>query len=279
MAQITLTAGSPPAFLSKNYVNRDSKNNSGLTVTSNDSIKDRLYDMTHASLYASAGSSDGNEQIITCIFYEGSSVASRPFDFIALLNNNYKNFIVEYKETEVSEWATVHASLDFTESDNSNTDLVISLASTITATSVRIRCNNTIDADEEKQLGVFIVALGTFQTANSMSKFIPKPTENVKALKMLDGTYDESAIYRDTASFTMYSWAVMWRFVGDSERNNFNVVRTGIDPFLFYPEPGEQVEEIYLSRMKRGTFKEPYSITNKGAGRNISFTAFEVGGA
>lgn len=279
MSQITLTSGSPPAILSKNYINRDSFNNSGITVSSNDAIKDRIYDMTPASLWASAGSSEGAEASVTVTFYEGANIKARSVDFIMLLGNNFKTFIVEYQAVEAGAWATFNASADFLLSDNAETNFVLSVSSSISMVAIRVRCTNTIGAVAEKQLGVFVAALGTFQTANSMSKFVPKTIENIKSLRMLDGTYEEIAIYRDAVSFTMREWSVMWRFVSDSERNNWHTVRTSADPFLWYPEPGEQVEEIYLSRIKRGSFKEPYSTTFKTAGRDISHTIVEVGGA
>ena len=123
MSQITLTSGANPAFLSKNYINRDAFKNGGITASTGDASKKRIFDMDAGSLWGSSNSSDGTEESIEIALMEGASGVSRSVDFFALFGMNFKNFIIEYKdENGANTWTTVAGS-DFTGSDNSATEI------------------------------------------------------------------------------------------------------------------------------------------------------------
>lgn len=169
--------------------------------------------------------------------------------------------------------------LDFTSSTNSAANVITSLAAPVTATHVKITATTTIVASEEKKVGLFICALGTFQATYGPTEYSPRFREMVKEVRLADGTIDSTHIYRSASSFSFYEADLAFRFVNSTNRDNFQTLRRLNESFLFYPFPGEEVDEIYLGRMKPESYKEPYSSEYLSAGRDISFTFEETGGA
>ncbi len=279
MAQITLTAGANPAFLSKNYVNRDSNVAGDLVVSSSDLLKHRLYDNDFTAIWASSGSDDTVTETITVGLYEGSLQTSRSIDFFALMAVNLKNFIIEYSADNGLAWTTVSgANYAVATADFAGTNLILSLSSPITANKLRVTMYRTQSANQEKQIGGFIAALGTFQTVMGMTLYDPTRNEMRKVVEMADGSKSYGSIYRSDNSFEFYSAKVGWRFVTTAYRTLLREVKNSVQPVLWYPEPGDAVQEIFLVMVKAGSFKDPYSTTYKGAGYDIELELDEVGG-
>lgn len=276
MAQITLTSGSTPAFLSKNYINRDCYNASALVVSSGDSIKRRLYDGDPSGAWNSVGSTDATTETITVGLYQGNLLATRSVDFIALLNVNLKAFVLEYSANDGASYTAVTGG---TQTVYAGTDFVLSLATPVSANKLRLTMTTTQVADAQKSIGQFVAALGTFQAAKGMTSYEATWEESETMVEMANKTKAYSHIYRSDNSFEMYGASVGFRFVASSERDSFRSVKNTADPFLFYPLPGDQVRGLYLCKMKQGSFKDPFSTEYIGAGYDINFDVEEVGGS
>lgn len=280
MPQLTLTAGAHPAFLSKNYVNRDSHKAGDLVVSTGDSVKNRLYQMDFTAQWTSAGSSDATTETITIGLYQGSSQISRTIDFLALYNINLKNFVLEYSNDNGITWTTV-TGFNYAQgtADYADDDLVVALAASITANKLRLTMTRTQTANAEKLVGGIVAALATMQSTNAMSKYEPNREENRRDVRMADGSISYGVQYRADNSFEFYDCKVGWRFVTAAELATFVSVKNTVEPVLWYPEPGDVVRGIYLARIRPKSFKYPYSSTYKGAGFDVDFDVEEVGGA
>lgn len=280
MAQITLTADSKPAFLSKNYLGRDSHNAGDLVVSSSDSLKNRLYDMDPTGQWQSSGSNDATSEIITAGLYEGEAQASRSIDFIALMNINLKNFLLEYSANNGSSYATI-TGFDYQigTADYASSNIITSLVSPISANKLKLTMYRTQTANQEKKIGLVVFALGTHQTTTHLSAYAPTRPNTTKEARMADGSISYMHVYRSDNSFELYRASVGWRFVSESDRTTFRSIKNSAAPFLWYPEPGDQVRDIFLCRIVPGSFNDPFATTYKGAGYDISMALEEIGGA
>jgi len=276
MAQITLTSGATPAFLSKNYINRDCYNASAVAVSSGDTIKRRLYDGDPTGPWNSVGSSDETTETITIGLYQGNLLATRSIDFIALLNINLKGFVLEYSANDGASYTaftggtqTVHASEDF----------IISLASPVSANKIRLTMTTTQTANAEKSIGQFVAALGTLQMAKGFTSYEAEWIEAEMASEMANRTKQYAYIYSADNSFEMYAASAGFRFVPAAERTSLRDIKNTAAPFLFYPFPGDQVRTLSLGKFRQGSFKDPFSTEYIGAGYDISFEFEGVGGS
>lgn len=276
MAQITLTSGATPAFLSKNYINRDCYNANGITVSSGDTLKKRLYDGDPSGAWNSLSSSDATTETITVALYQGALQTARSIDFIALLNINLKAFVLEYSADNGATYASVTGG---TQTVYASGDLILSLSSPISANKLRLTMTTTQVANAEKSIGQFVAALGTFQFAKGMTSYDPEWIESEMLLEMANKTKSYAHIYRSDNSYESYAAAVAFRFNTAAERTSVRAVKNSPDPFLWYPLPGDQVRGLYLCKMRQGTFKDPFSSEYIGAGYDISFEVEEVGGS
>lgn len=280
MPQLTLTAGAKPAFLSKNYVNRDAKAAGDLVVSTGDAVKHRLYGMDFTAQWTSASSNDSTNETITVGLYQGSLQTSRVIDFIALMNVNLKNFLLEYSNDNGATYTTVTGfNYQSGVADFAGTDHIVALAASITANKLRLTMYKTQTANAEKLVGGFVAALATMQTTNEFTKYEPMREETRRDVKMADGSMAYGVQYRADNSFEFYECKVGWRFVTTAELATFVTVKNTVEPVLFYPEPGDVVRGLYLGRLRPRTFKYPYSSTYKGAGFDVDFEFEEVGGA
>ena len=277
MALIAVTSGAAPAFISKNYINRDCKNAGGIVVSTGDTLKHRLYDGDPTGAWNSVGSSDATTETITVALYQGALQVSRSIDFMAFLNVNIKNFLLEYSNDDGATYTTVIGG-DYTSASLAAADLLLPLATPITANKIRLTMTTTQTANAEKSIGQWIAALGTFQTAKNMTAYEPTWEEGENRVEMGNRTKAYSYTLRSDNSFELYSAAVGWRFVASAERDSFRSVKNTADPFLWMPFPGDQTRAVYLCKMLKGTFKDPFSTTYIGAGYDISFELEEVGG-
>lgn len=279
MAQITLTGDAKPAFLSKNYINRDSVAAAALVVSTGDLLKHRLYANDFTAQWSSAASDDTITETITIGLYQGALQADRSIDFIALMNINLKNFLLEYSANNGATYTTVTGGdYQVATGNYASTNLILSLAAPITANKLRLSMYRTTVANAEKLVGGFVAALGTFQTDRGMTAYEPERRENRRDVRMSDGSLSYGVQYRSDNSIQFYDAKAGWRFVTTAERVKFYTEKNRIEPFLWYPEPADAPLDLFLARIKPRTFKDPYSSTYKGAGYDISFELEEVGG-
>lgn len=269
---ITLTGDAKPAILSKSYVTRDCL----YTLTSGATLSNRFYDMDFTGQWTSVGSSEGATETITIQFYEGSLAVERTIDFLALMNINLKNFTIAWSSGGAY---TTFTGADYTSgvANNAAKNFVLSLATPITATHIRITATNTIGAVAQKLIGGIVAASGTLQFSAGMTSYEPERVEKRTEVKMSDGSTAFGYIYRSDNSFEFYRAKASWRFVTEAERTILRTVKTTTAPFLWYPEPYEQPRDLFLCVFK--SVKEKYSTTYKAAGYDIDAEIMEVGGA
>jgi len=231
--------------------------------------------MDPTAQWVSVDSSESTTETINITLYDGTLLASRSIDFVALLNINLKAFTVSYSDDGV----TYTAFTGGTQTVNAGTNFVLSLATPVTASYLRLTMDTTIGAVADKLVGCFIAALGTFQTTNGMTAYDPERMEKRTEVKMADGSMSYGYIYRSDASYEFYKAKAGWRFVTAAQRTSFRTVKNTAAPFLWYPEPADAPADLYLCVMKAGSFEDPYSTTYKGAGYDIDLEVTEVGGA
>lgn len=276
MAQITLTSGAAPAFLSKNYINRDGNNASGIACSTGNTLRHRLFDGDPTGAWNSVSSNDSTTETITAALYQGSLQADRSIDFISLLNINLKAFTVEYSADNGS---TYTAFAGGTITNQTTPDFILSLATPITANKIRLTMTTTQTANQDKSIGQLIVALGTLQMSKGMTEYEAEWIDSEMMLEMANRTKSYAHIYRADNSFEMYAASVGFRFATAAERTSLRAIKNAADPFMFYPLPYDQNRGIYLCKFRQGTFKDPFSSEYIGAGYDISFEVEEVGGS
>lgn len=279
---ISLAARANPIFLSKNFVNRGAEDAGDLTVlqdggaTASSAFLKRLFDMTRASFWTSLGSDDTKTEEITIGLYEGVGKIQRDFNFVALLNFNALRFKVE---SRVGAGAfSIIPGFDFTGTDFTGTDLVIPLAVDVTADQIRITITTTQTPNAEKIIGEVIVAKDKFQTAVGLATYDRSDDEVTKVLEMADGSKDFTMIFRSDASFEFFNASVAFTNVLVAELANFRALKADPEAFLFYPEPGDVVADIFLCRIMPGSWRQSYLSMTKGS-YVLAFEVEEIGGA
>ena len=274
---VNLAALAPSIFLSKNYVNGDANDAGAFQASSGDSYKHRVYDMDRDSYWVSVGSSDAVEESLVIGLYEGSYQTSRTIDFVALMGINLKRFLLEYSNDDGATWTTVPGA-DYSAADYAADNLILSLASSITANKLRLTMYSTQTANEEKQVAEIIAALVSVQTAYTFSEYDPDLTPTIKEVRMADGSIDYGVVRRSDSSFHFYSADVKWEFMSSANKESLFTIAKSAEPFLWYPEPGDNPDEIYLCRFKPGSLKARYSIKYRAVGYTVSAVIQEVGG-
>lgn len=277
MAALNRDTGAPPAFLSKNYVNSDAKNNGGtFTATTNQGQIERVYDGDPYSYWEDANGVDGESQVITIDLYEAAAAASRSIDLVALLNVNLKNFKVEYFN---GTW-NIFTGADYQSgvANFSAEDLIISLASPVTGvTQLRITMTHTQTANQKKKVGEIVAALADYQMARPFDRYDKDFEEMRRIVRLGNGSEDVVRTKRSAVSYEWYRASVFFSLVSETERDVLRRIKREGKHFLWYPEPGERKRDIFYCRFE-GAWKDRYSSPFKGAGFDVGFTVREVAG-
>lgn len=272
---MNLALGANPIFLTKNYVNRDVVLAGGvLTASSMQALVERVVDMDPYAAWNSGGSNDATTETIDIALYEGvTQILRTDIALIALLNINFKAFTVQLSDDNGSSFHTT-----YTVANHAAAQYVLDLSAGLkSANFIRIAAATTQAANEEKVLGTVVVAgLVRQMTADPVHPMTRMATENVKVLKMADGSENITYIKRSAASFEFFGMTLKFEYVTDAELLALRALRREYPTFLFYPEPYEKPGEIYLCR-----FAAPPKVQNsdyyKGAGYDLSFEVREVG--
>ena len=270
---LSVAAGAAPIFLSKNYVNLEDAQNSGVAVSSG-TLAHRLYDMDPSIQWSSSGSSDGVTETVTISLYEQGTLTSRSIDFVALLNHNLQRFIIEYSNDTGSTWTTITGG-DYTGSDYSGANIVL-VPTAFTANMIRVTATD-VQSGSEKLIGLVVAALSSFQADQAMAAYVPKRTANRKEVILADGSTDYTHLLWSDNSFELYGASMKWLLAGSTLRTNLRTLATQQAPFIVYPEPGELPQEIHLCIMASGGYSEEYASSYKTAGWNIGIDISEVG--
>lgn len=276
--------GANPAFLTHNYLNRHAKNASDLTVTTGDTLKHRLYDMDPLSRWQSAESDDLTTETIEFGLWAAGGRMSHDVEYVAVMNHNVLSMTIELSNDNGGAWTEVFSS---TAIDEANTR--VPLVST-PADRVRVSLLTTQTADEEKKVGDIVVAGASFQPG-PLFKYDPEPYKiQTKTAKMADGSLRGLLSGRTDAGGSL--WAARCSWVMDpadySDRDAFDAAMAtfrdyGLSArqFLFMPEPGDRPDQVYLCRVRPGTYVDPYLRLSEGRGGMLAVQMVieEVGGA
>ena len=271
---LDLAAKSYPAFLSKNYFNRNADEHSDLLVTSGSSFRHRLFDMDPLSYWTSQGSSDAVTEEIQFGLWTPGAQTSRSIDYIALMNHNLDDFTIELSNDNGASWPTLYT---FTSVIDQNTRQ--SVATPIDADRVRIRMTTTQTANQEKQIGDIIIAGADFQPDVGLSLYKRKPfIVKDKTALMHDNSVRRSYIYRSDASLHFFGATLGFSGIAFDDLQQFRDLLKN-EPFLVMPEPGDIPSEIFLCGVEPDSYVENYIALSKSGAFAVSFDLREVGGA
>lgn len=275
--------GAPPAFLTRNYLNRHAKNASDLTVSTGDTTKHRLFDMDPLSRWQSAGSSDAVVETVEFGLWIPGARASHDVEYILVQNHNVKDMQIEYSNNNGTTWTTA---FDQTTIADKNTRII--LVSTA-MDRLRFTLTTTQVANEEKKIGDIIVCGASFQPG-PLFDYKPEAFKvQQKTAKMSDGSLRGQLIGRSDASF--HFWAAKCAFLMDpasygtaalfdAAMEDFREFGLQGKQFVFMPEPGDRQDEAYLCRVRPGTYNDPYIGLSKGGDfRAVQMVIEEIGGA
>jgi len=283
VASRILTANAPPIFMSRNYLNRGALENADISVlqdggaTGSSAFLHRLYDMTRSSYWASLGSNDSKQEVITAGLYTGAAKVNLAFDFVAVLGHNLASWKLQYKPTAGS--FTDLPALDFTGTPDTQTDTFASLAAAVNAEDIRIIANTVQGGGGgEKQIAEIIIALTSFQPDKAPYRYDRSYQDNVKTIKMADGSLDFTHIFRSDDSAEFWRAALGWRAISQAQRDLFRLEKKRVAPFIFYPEPGTIPGDIFLVRIRPDSYRDGYMSLNRDAGYEIEMELEEVGG-
>jgi len=268
-----LTVKAAPLFLTKNYLNGFSV----VTVSSGDGFKQRAFDMTRTSAWTSQGfsTSPTTPQTYNARLFEGSAQVLRKINFIAILNTNIKRFKLEFSATDGAPF-TIFDGLDFTASDFTGADKLVSLASDVDANRILLTVTE-IQSGSEVSVGDIVIGELLLQTAQGMTTYNKRYRDSVKTIQMADGSMDYTYILRSDTSHEFYSSSVAFRGVSQANRDLLRAIKTQQDPFIFVPEPGDVPGDMFLSRITPNSYDETYISMERSAGYGISFGVEEIG--
>jgi hypothetical protein len=279
MGAMVLTAGAPPAFLSKPLITTDSLNAGGITVSSGDAFKHRAFDMSPDTAATSLGqNSDSSTWTYQAKQYYGSSVNAQPVDCLALLRINFKRFKVEYRVSGGA-W-TVFPGADYTGVDFAADHLILPLAaaSAVTADEWLITVLSTQTPNQEKSLGLFLPCAQKFQASTGTSALDPRDSDNIVTVEMMDKTKDETLLLHNDADFDFMSTPLLFHAIPDTEEPKYKGLRG--DFFLFVPQPGDYPNAWYLCRVVPNSYSaQPFSMALGETRKRIALSVEEVGGA
>jgi len=279
MGAMVLTAGAAPAFLAKPFVTTDALNAGGIVVSSGDAFKQRAIDMSQKTAATSQGQdTDGVAWTWQAKQYEGSTVAAKTADCLALLNINFKRFKVEYR-LNGGAW-TIFPGADYTGADFAADHLILPLdpAAGVTIDEWLVTATHTQTPNQEKSLGLFLPSVQKFQASRGTSDLNMKPEEQVVTVKLFDGTLDQTNILHNDADFDFMRTPLLFLAVPDTEEPSYAALRG--DFFLFVPQPGKYPNQWFLCRVAPNTYNAaPLSMDRDSRLMRVALSVEEVGGA
>jgi hypothetical protein len=277
MGAMTLTAGAKPAFLTRPFVNADSVAAGAISVSSGDAFKHRALDMSRRTAATSLDqAAAGDEWVWQGKHYDGSTVNAQPVDTVALLNINFRRFIVEYRQSGGA-WQTLPGA-DKTGADFTDDHLIIALdeSAAVTADEWRVRATHTQGGDVEKSMGMFIVTSLIFQSSRGTSDLSPKRNDTVVTVVMADGSKDETILLHNDGDFDFYATPLLFHAVPKTEETSFQDLKGTF--FLFVPQPGKFPNEWRYCRVVPNTMdSQPFAMGADETRYRVAFQLEEVG--
>lgn len=277
MPALDLTVAGGPIWASRSRVNTDSRDFGVFAASSMQGLLERIVDGDPASYWHSADPSDATTDTITVSFQLRTALVERTFDLVALQNVNLKNFILEYK-AGAGAFATVPGT-DFSvgTADFAQADLLLSLASPITADTLRLTMFRTQTPNQQKRVAGLYASLATLQLSQgAMTRYNKRYRQTVREVMLGDGSQVQEFVRRSAASYQHYGAEITLDFVSQAERDTlFGIKRDG-EPFTWVPEPGDLKREVYTCRWP-GEWNERYYSFFKGTGYTIDADVRELG--
>lgn len=276
MSTVILTSGAKPIFFSTNYFNRFADKQSDLVASTGNTLRHRLYDMDPKAQWTSAGSDDTTTETITAGLWLPGMQSARSIDYVAVLNHNIKEMKIEWSDDN---GATYNGTPILDEAAITDSNTRVSLSSAVSPNKLKFTLEKTQTADEEKLIGLIIIALSTFQSEDRMVEFVPSPDRvGHKTAVMADKSIRRAWLFRSDASYHFNDFRIA--FLVDDESDELarhqNLAR-GIDPFLFMPRPGNSKGKIHLVQVIPGTYQEPFAAKSTSGGRMVSYGVEEIG--
>lgn len=270
---LSLAAGAKPAFLSPNYFNRHADKGGDLSVSSGATLDHRLYDNDRLAQWTSSGSSDATlESIVSGIWRPGAQM-SHDIDFWAVLNHNIKGLDVYLSNNNGSSYTSVYSSAAVT------TDYSRAVLGTTTAADkfkITALAAQTLNA--EKLVGAVYLAKFRFQALTQPVVYKPHPYRmRQKSAEMADGSIRSAPKFRSDASFKFWSADVAFYVDTDAELEDFQDLLNDHEPFLFMPRPYDRPNDIWLCRIRPGTFSDAPIHKSQPDIRLVEFVVEEIG--
>ncbi len=272
---VSLAAKAKPAFFSLNYFGRFADRAGDLVCSSGNMLRHRLYDMDGRAQWTSAGSDDTTTETINAGLWLPGMQTERSPDFLAILNHNLKEFTAEGSSDNGNTWdTTIYAP---------TTEAVSNTFKSFAASAMnrfRLSMLKTQTANAEKLVGAIVLAALNFQTAEHFFEYVPEPyLDGTKSARMADNTPRGSRMMRSDASHFLRSFFVSWLVDDADELQRFRDLFFAGEDFLFMPRPGDEQADLFLCRIRPGTFQDPYFPPGNPDMRKVSFVVEEVGRA
>lgn len=271
---MSIAAGAKPAFLSPNYFTRHADKGADLTLVSGSTLRGRLYDNDPRAQWSSAGSDDTVTETITAGLWRPGARLSHDIDYWALLNHNIKGLNVALSDDNGATYPTVCIN-STTVADEDSRGV---LNATTAADRIRITATTTQTANQEKLIGAVILAKLRFQAAGWPLIYMPEPDSfGVKTARMADNSVRDAKVFWSDAGFRSKAMRIGFIVDTDAELENFEALADDYEPFLFMPRPGDRARDIWLCRIRPGTFQAPPLRKSVPDVRLVEFVAEQVG--
>lgn len=270
---INLFPGAKPAFLSPNRFTRHADRGSDLTCTTGSTLRHRLYDNERLAQYTSAGAaSDATAEVINAGLWLPGARYSFELNFWAVLNHNLGSLKVETSNDNGANWTTRYDGAGIT------TAYSRGVFANASADRVRVTGTATQTANQEKLLGAVYFAKSRFQATRLPLMLRPlAPRVGHKTAEMADKSIRSAPIFRSDASFKFQDWEAAFLVDDDTELANFRAVLDDYEPFLFMPRPGDWHQDIYLARIRPGTYSEAPMLRSHFDVRRVEMVIEELG--
>jgi hypothetical protein len=274
---VSLAAGAAPIFLDGPYINTECLNAGGLSVSSGDAFKHRVFDFVRDTQWTTQGEdTDGVSSTYDAKLFRGSTQTPQTINFIALLNINLKRFKVEYR-LGGGAFAVVPG-LDYTGADFTGTDLLVALAADIDADELLLTATHTQTANEEKAVGGFIVGQVLSQPSRAMASDDQAPQDTILTVVLGDGSIDDTAMLRGDDGFSFERSSLSWVGVPRADVDDLNALRGR--GFVYVAEPGDRQQDVFYCRFKPGSVRLSRTTPDRTRDAwNFSADLEELGGA
>ncbi len=271
---MSIAAGAKPAFLYPNRFNRHADRAADLAVSTGTTLRHRLYDNDPRAQYTSAGANnDATAEVITSGLWLPGMQNAFDIDYWAILNHNLDTLTLELSEDGGATYDTEYNASGIAVANSRGV-----LSATKAVDKFRITGTVTQTADQEKLIGAVYLSGLRFQAANRMFTYRPEPPRvEHKTAQMADGSIRSAPVFRSDASFHFYAASVAFVVDTAAELANFRALLNDPDPFLFMPYPGDRADDIWLCRIRPGTYNDAPYLKSQPDVRLVEFVAEEVG--